>query len=152
MSSSSIGSVPRWNCKRRLHWPEMMRAEVARSGRSVEDVGHTPPSAIPPFAKPNIISSSQSKGKKERGGQPGHPGKTRDTLPSPSRTRNHNWIIALNAKAENKAFRQWNQAYLYVHKLSDVVGWNWREKMALKGRVMARIQSSCIRVGPSMHG
>jgi transposase len=50
---------------------------------------HTPPSAIPPFAKPNSKSSVQAKGKKKRGGQPGHPGKTRDALPPPDRTRNH---------------------------------------------------------------
>jgi transposase len=50
---------------------------------------HTPPAAIPPFAKPNSKSSAQAKGKKKRGGQPGHPGKTRDALPPPDRTRNH---------------------------------------------------------------
>lgn len=50
---------------------------------------HTPSSAIPPFAKPNSKSSGQSKEMKKRGGQPGHPGETRDALPSPDRTRNH---------------------------------------------------------------
>jgi len=50
---------------------------------------HTPSAAIPPYAKPTT-SPGRSKGKKKkRGGQPGHPGRARDPLPEPDRTREH---------------------------------------------------------------
>lgn len=48
---------------------------------------HTPPSTVPPYAKPN--PKAKNKGKKLRGGQPGHAGKTRAPLPDPDRTRHH---------------------------------------------------------------
>ena len=50
---------------------------------------NTPSAAIPPDAKPNVKSKAAKKGDKKRGGQLGHPGTTRDPLPEPDRTREH---------------------------------------------------------------
>lgn len=57
-----------------------------RIATSQQASGHnTPSSAIPPYAKP---TRSKHK-KKKRGGQVGHAGHTRDPLPDPDRTREH---------------------------------------------------------------
>ena len=54
-----------------------------------QDVGpNTPSAAIPAFAKPPTKPKNR-KGKKKRGGQPGHAGRTREPLPEPDRTREH---------------------------------------------------------------
>jgi transposase len=50
---------------------------------------NTPSSVIPPFQKPPTIPKPSKQGKKKRGGQPGHVGRTRDPLPQPDRTREH---------------------------------------------------------------
>ena len=52
---------------------------------------HTPSAAVPPFAKPTVPPSRSGKQKKKRGGQPGHPGRTRAPLPAPDRTREHQY-------------------------------------------------------------
>lgn len=49
---------------------------------------NTPSAAIPPFAKPPAKPKNR-KGKKKRGGQSGHTGRTREPLPEPDRTREH---------------------------------------------------------------
>jgi hypothetical protein len=67
----------------------MLALQQRLASISPQNVPQTPRSTIPPFAKPYSKSSSQSKGKKKRGGQPGLPGKTRDSLPPPDLTRRH---------------------------------------------------------------
>ena len=47
---------------------------------------NTPSAAIPPYAKPN---AQPKKGKRRRGGQKGHPGRSRKTSPDPDRVRDH---------------------------------------------------------------
>ncbi len=49
---------------------------------------NTPSSAVPPYAKQTAKPKS-TKGKRKRGGQPGHPGTTRPALPPPDRQREH---------------------------------------------------------------
>ena len=48
---------------------------------------NTPSAAIPPYAKESAKSPRHKK--RKRGGQPGHVGRTRDPLPEPDRTREH---------------------------------------------------------------
>lgn len=49
---------------------------------------NTPSSVIPPYEKPPT-KPKNTKGKKKRGGQAGHAGRTRPPLPEPDRTRDH---------------------------------------------------------------
>lgn len=49
---------------------------------------NTPSSVIPPYEKP-ATKPKKTKGKKKRGGQPGHPGRTRPPLPQRDRIRDH---------------------------------------------------------------
>lgn len=59
-----------------------------RLAASLQSTGpNTPSAAIPPFAKPNAKPDLKKKSKKKRGGQPGHPGRTREPLLKPDRTR-----------------------------------------------------------------
>ncbi len=61
-----------------------------RVAQSLQGSGpNTPSGAIPPNAKPNTSGRKGGKNKKKRGGQSGHPGRTRDPLPEPDRTRKH---------------------------------------------------------------
>ncbi len=61
-----------------------------RLAASLQSIGpNTPSAAIPPFAKPNVKPDPKKKSKKKRGGQPGHPGRTRESLVTPDRTREH---------------------------------------------------------------
>ena len=59
------------------------------AGLSQSTGPNTPSSVIPPYQKPPIKPKPNHKGKKKRGGQPGHTGRTRDPLPTPDRTREH---------------------------------------------------------------
>jgi transposase len=60
-----------------------------RLAESTQSVGpNTPSAAIPPYAKP-AAKPGRRQGKKKRGGQPGHPGRTRPLLPDPDRMREH---------------------------------------------------------------
>ncbi len=59
------------------------------AGLSQSTGPNTPSSVIPPYQKPPIKPKPNQKGKKKRGGQPGHTGRTRDPLPTSDRTREH---------------------------------------------------------------
>lgn len=59
------------------------------AGSSQATGPNTPSSVIPPYDKPPIKPRPPSKGRKKRGGQPGHTGRTRPSLPEPDRTREH---------------------------------------------------------------
>ncbi len=50
---------------------------------------NTPSSVIPPYEKPPVKPKPPKTGRKKRGGQPGHAGRTRDHLSTPDRTREH---------------------------------------------------------------
>lgn len=53
---------------------------------------NTPSAAVPPYAKPPADPRrNTTKTKKTRGGQPGHAGRTREPLPEPDRTREHQY-------------------------------------------------------------
>lgn len=58
------------------------------SGCKPESGSNTPSSAIPPYVKPKT-KPRKSRGKKKRGGQVGHAGRTRPPLLDPDRTRDH---------------------------------------------------------------
>lgn len=61
-----------------------------RLAASLQSTGpNTPSAVIPPFAKPNARPDAKKKSKKNRGGQPGHSGRTRQPLVTPDRTREH---------------------------------------------------------------
>jgi transposase len=64
-----------------------LQQRLAGAGQTVGP--NTPSSVVPPYQKPSKPIKSNAKGKKKRGGQPGHAGCTRDPLPAPDRTREH---------------------------------------------------------------
>jgi len=72
-----------------------------RVAQSLQGSGpNTPSGAIPPYAKPNASGRSTARNKKKRGGQPGHPGRTRDPLAEPDRTREHQLPCCPDCKGE----------------------------------------------------
>lgn len=64
----------------------MLALQQRIAGTTQSTGPNTPPATIPPYSKPPAVPP---KGKKKRGGQAGHTGRTRPPLLDPDRTREH---------------------------------------------------------------